>query len=120
MIKINSVKVDQNFYLSEFQCPCCCRVILHSDLLKYLVKLRRLIREPIYINSGYRCITENTKVGGVKGSYHLLGMAADITVKNTSMEDLSIMAKSAGFKGIGLYRTFIHVDVREYESHWEG
>ncbi|GAH88671.1 unnamed protein product, partial [marine sediment metagenome] len=82
--------------------------------------LRLLIREPIYINSGYRCTKENKKVDGVKGSYHTLGMAADITVKQKSMRDLAIMAQSVGFKGIGLYNNFCHVDVRSYHSHWEG
>ena len=34
---------------------------------------------PIYVNSGYRCPALNRKVGGSKTSYHLRGMAADIT-----------------------------------------
>lgn len=120
MVKINSIKIDPNFYLSEFQCPCCNCVILHSDLLKYLVKLRRLIREPIYINSGYRCKAENIRVGGTDKSYHMFGMAADITTKLMSMSDLAEMAESVGFKGIGLYGNFLHLDVREYQEHWEG
>ena len=37
---------------------------------------------PIYINSGYRCPELNKKVGGAKNSYHLRGMAADITAKS--------------------------------------
>ena len=118
MSKINDIRIDKDFILSEFQCPCCNRVILHKDLLDYLVKLRRLIREPIYINSGYRCTKENKRIGGVKGSYHLFGMAADITVKQKSMKDLAHMSESVGFKGIGYYATFVHVDVRTYPSHW--
>jgi len=120
MIKINSIKIDTFFYLSEFQCPCCSRVIIHSDLLKYLVKLRNLIREPLFINSGFRCIDENKKVGGVEKSYHLFGMAADISVKQKNIMDLAEFAHSIGFKGIGVYKTFLHLDVREYQEHWEG
>ncbi|GAI70152.1 unnamed protein product, partial [marine sediment metagenome] len=73
-----------------------------------------------YINSGYRCTEENKRVGGVKGSYHIFGMAADITVKTKSMHDLAILAESVGFKGIGLYGNFLHLDVRSYKEHWEG
>lgn len=120
MVKINSIKVDTNFYLSEFQCPCCNCVIIHSDLLKGLVKLRRKIQEPIFINSGYRCIKENERVGGVKTSYHLFGMAVDITVRSKNLLKLCEFAHIVGFKGIGVYGNFLHLDVREYQSHWEG
>ena len=34
----------------------------------------------IYINSGYRCPELNKAVGGVDGSFHLTGCAADIDV----------------------------------------
>ena len=36
--------------------------------------------EPIIINSGYRSAAVNKAVGGVKGSNHLTGCAADIRV----------------------------------------
>ena len=117
---INDIKIDKYFTLSEFQCPCCKCVMLHPDLLKNLIKLRSLIREPIYINSGYRCKEYNSQVGGVKHSYHMFGMAADISVRHFSISDLSIQAKQVGFRGIGVYKNFLHVDVREYPEHWEG
>jgi len=119
MKHINSIKIDRNFYLSEFECPCCHLVQLHSKLLKLLVKLRNKIAQPIYINSGYRCIKENDKVYGVPRSYHLLGMAADIYVRNMKTSDLFNYCVSVGFTGIGLYKTFIHVDVRPSKSYWE-
>lgn len=37
---------------------------------------------PIFVTSGYRCPLLNKKVGGVANSYHLRGMAADITAKS--------------------------------------
>jgi zinc D-Ala-D-Ala carboxypeptidase len=33
---------------------------------------------PIHVNSGYRCIALNTKIGGAKNSLHIDGLAADI------------------------------------------
>lgn len=40
--------------------------------------LREWYGKPIYVNSGYRCVELNKAVGGVPGSYHVRGMAADI------------------------------------------
>lgn len=44
--------------------------------------LREHWGSPIYVTSGYRCPLLNKKVGGVATSYHLRGMAADITAKS--------------------------------------
>ena len=120
MKKINDIQIAKDFNMQEFECPCCHCVMIHPKLLELLIKLRRLVLEPIYINSGYRCKKENKKVGGVKTSYHRFGFAVDITVKQKSMKDLAIMAESVGFLGIGLYDNFCHVDVRDYKEHWEG
>ena len=44
--------------------------------------IREKWQSPIYITSGYRCAELNKKVGGAENSYHLRGMAADITAKS--------------------------------------
>ena len=44
--------------------------------------IRERWQSPIYITSGYRSSELNRKVGGTKTSYHLRGMAADITAKS--------------------------------------
>jgi uncharacterized protein YcbK (DUF882 family) len=62
-----------------------------------------VINRPIYINSGYRCKEENHKVGGVSGSYHLLGMAVDIHAGDFLLYDLLLYAHEIGFNGIGYY-----------------
>ena len=46
---------------------------------KVLDPLRERWGVPIYVTSGYRCPELNARVGGSKSSYHLRGMAADIT-----------------------------------------
>lgn len=119
MIKINYIKIARHFYLNEFQCNCCSQVILHSDLIKRLVSLRDSINRPVYINSGYRCKEENIKVGGVKNSYHRMGMAVDIRSKDISISDLAIYAEGTGFKGIGIYGEYLHLDIRDKKYIWE-
>ena len=46
---------------------------------RVLDPIRSLYGKPIYVNSGFRCLTLNRVVGGAKNSSHLYGMAADIT-----------------------------------------
>ena len=123
MVIINDIELTEYFSLYEFECPCCRRVMLSPDLLARLDHLRRVIDRPIYINSGYRCKEENHKVGGAPGSYHLLGMAADIHVKDYLLSDLLIYAQEIGFRGIGYYEkeNFLHLDVRPGEKRfWKG
>lgn len=120
---MNLIQVSKNFYLSEFQCPCCSRVMIDEKLLANLQELRDVINEPIIITSGYRCPMYNHKVGGVAGSYHTVGKAVDITVNNITLPELYFMAQELEFKGFGLYeqKGFIHLDIRAGEiTEWKG
>jgi uncharacterized protein YcbK (DUF882 family) len=74
----------------------------------------------LIITSGYRCKRHNAKVGGVKNSRHRFGMAADIKVRGMSTEALFKQAKMSGlFNGIGIYNTFVHVDIRDKVGRWD-
>ena len=55
---------------------------LEQLVCNVLDPIRERWQSPIYINSGYRCPVLNRKVGGVENSYHVRGMAADITAKS--------------------------------------
>lgn len=55
---------------------------LTSLIEKILDPLREEYKNPIIINSGYRCPQLNKLVGGAKTSQHMTGLAADITVGN--------------------------------------
>jgi len=123
MNKINHIKISRFFSLCEFECPCCKRVMLSPELLLKLEHLRGLIKKPIYINSGYRCSEYNQKVGGIKSSYHMLGMAADIHVQDIFLSYLLFFAQRVGFTGIGFYekKNFLHLDVRPGSKRfWKG
>ena len=45
-----------------------------------LQPLRDAMQEPIKIGSGYRCTNLNQAVGGVAGSQHIRGQAADLCI----------------------------------------
>lgn len=47
-------------------------------LAQGLESVRRVLKNPIHINSGYRCKSLNQAVRGSKTSEHMTGLAADI------------------------------------------
>jgi len=110
----NNIKIAKNFNLSEFACPCCNLVMLHPKLLVKLIELRKILEKPVYINSGYRCSSYNRKVGGILSSYHCIGLAADIKVKDINLIELLEICENIDFAGIGFYekKNFLHLDVR--------
>jgi len=112
--EINNIIIAPHFKLSEFACPCCNLVMLHPKLLAKLVELRDVLERPVSITSGYRCFEYNQKVGGVANSYHCIGLAADIKVKDINLIELLGYAEEIDFAGIGFYekKNFLHLDVR--------
>ena len=89
-----------------------------------VLELFEAIREaaggsPIHINSGYRCPVHNKNVGGAKNSQHMRGTALDLTPRHISVKALHRIADRLNAKGgVGLYRTFVHVDTRGRKSRW--
>ncbi|GAG02549.1 unnamed protein product [marine sediment metagenome] len=112
--KINNIIIATHFKLSEFACPCCNLVMLHPKLLAKLVELRNTLEKPVYITSGYRCPKYNHQIGGVLNSYHRIGLATDIKVKDINLITLLEVCENIDFAGIGLYekKNFLHLDVR--------
>lgn len=76
--------------------------------------IREYMNEPIYVNSGYRCPLLNKAVGGVPGSQHVLGQAADITThsraSNLIME--RYIEENLTFDQMIVYKDFIHISYK--------
>lgn len=76
--------------------------------------IREYMDKPIYVNSGYRCPLLNKAVGGVAGSQHVLGQAADITTR--SRENNLIMERyieeNIVFDQMIIYKNFIHISYK--------
>lgn len=86
-------------------------LLIHWGALSTLQDLRRLIGSPIVVNSAYRSIHWNSRVGGAANSYHLSGQAFDIRTAALDLSQLAAQARRAGFTGIGIYDNFVHVDI---------
>lgn len=111
-----------NFKVYEFACKDGSDAILiSSDLLRILQNIRDHFGKAVSITSAYRSEAYNSKVGGAKASYHVKGMAADITVTGVSNRDVAIYAATVT-NGVGLYDYtggFVHVDVRPKKYLWQ-
>ncbi|MDD2773506.1 MAG: DUF882 domain-containing protein [Elusimicrobiales bacterium] len=73
----------------------------------------------IILNSGYRSLSSNNKVGGASRSLHMKGWAADIVVKGVSPSQVRGYALSLHAGGVGSYPSFTHVDVGNVRQ-WGG
>ena len=79
-------------------------------------KLLRLLDQTgtaVVINSGYRSAGKNASVGGAKKSIHMTGGAIDVRISGDydTRASFVVAASRAGFTGIGVYSTFIHLDI---------
>lgn len=59
-----------------------------------LQNIRDAVGKPLYINSAFRSDAVNRAVGGVRNSFHLLGCAADVSIRNLSTKELVIFEKA--------------------------
>lgn len=115
--------LSENFSLKEFNVAGAANPIVSPILVNALQSLRNMAGLPIRVLSGYRTIEHNKSVGGVDGSYHTKGMAADITIGDLDIFEMYLLADQVHEftnGGIGLYPDFrnIHVDVRGHWSRW--
>lgn len=117
----DNVQLSKHFHLREFECKCgkCVDQYVHMELVRLLEYLRVFFGKPITITSAYRCTKHNKKIGGVPASRHIFGFAADIKVLGITPSEVTKEAVKL-FGGVGTYRTFTHVDVREKSTHWKG
>lgn len=77
-----------------------------------LTLIRSLLNVPIIINSGYRSLELNKKIGGVENSHHTLAYAIDFYPKMDLKKAYDLIAESdIPFDQLILYpkRNFIHV-----------
>ena len=132
------------FKADEFKCNCgkCGLNTVHPELIKILDKARDHLGTPLRINSGVRCGPQhsdyNGQIGGAKHSMHLpqgddlIGFGVDITYSQSSrrsplnMVRLWMTLEDVGRPiklGLGLYPTWVHVDVRgllgRSEARWQ-
>lgn len=92
---------------------------ISPDLFLLLDGVRNIVgarKQPYMLFSGYRSPTYNSLLAEhdshvARNSYHIRGMAADISLEDISMSRIEKAAKSLGVGGVGGYNDFVHLDV---------
>lgn len=99
------------FKPEEFACKCCGEMNINLDLVKILDEIREELKFPFIILSGYRCPKHNQEIGSSDDSAHPKGNATDIKIMASMKRYLFLRLAIKKFKRIGIYKTFIHVDI---------
>ena len=124
------MELTKNFTREEFDCKDGTivpdRYIANAkEVAKNLEVLREYINEPVMITgSGYRTKSHNKKVGGAENSQHLTASGADINARNYTPRQLAnvieLLIRDGKMKqgGIGVYKGFVHYDIRGVKARW--
>jgi hypothetical protein len=103
-----------NLKASELHCKCsnedCAFTLVGESTIASFQNLRSTFGLGIRINSAYRCQRHNASVGGKPNSFHLRGMALDLTPADYSEKELDRLQLLAQkyYKVVIRYPTFIH------------
>jgi uncharacterized protein YcbK (DUF882 family) len=130
-------RLSKHFVVEEFDCRDGTHVMRRdydglSLLCRVYLEPLRAKFGPVKINSGYRTLRYNAKIGGASKSYHVYSVhdgndqAVDITCARGTPAQWHSAAnwlrknKMGGRGGLGLYSNFVHIDMRDYKSDWRG
>jgi uncharacterized protein YcbK (DUF882 family) len=97
-------------------------LILSEEAMDALEEARIVLNEPFRILSAYRDPLHNARVGGAPLSRHKAGDAFDISLEGHRKDELREACQAAGFRGFGLYKVFLHIDMGPKRSwgSWTG
>lgn len=128
-VKVYDMNTEANRQLSphlqvhEFACTDgSSPVFLSQTLVDILENIRVHFGQPLHINSGYRTVSYNNSVkNSSKKSQHMNGLAADVWVEGHTPVEVYAYAETllGNHGGLGIYNTFVHIDVRADKSRFD-
>lgn len=102
------------FKTEDFDCQETGQNNMKEEFIHALDELREACGFPFIVTSGYRSPEHSIEKRKAKPGTHAQGIAADIRVNGGNQRYKIIeMAHKQGFGGIGVAKTFVHVDIRE-------
>jgi uncharacterized protein YcbK (DUF882 family) len=107
------------FTLDEFNCSHTGENKMVPEFLELLDSLRQECGFPFIITSGYRSPSHPIEATKVSPGTHSQGIAADIKI-TSSQQRFKVLEKAFefGFRGIGIAKDFIHLDIRNTPVVW--
>lgn len=102
------------FKVSDFDCQETGENRMSEEFLYRLDKLRHICGFPFIVTSGYRSPNHSIEAAKAAPGTHAQGIAADIAIPSGDKRYILIReAMAMGFTGIGVAKTFIHLDIRK-------
>lgn len=102
------------FSHSEFDCKETGENKMQPEFLQRIDLLRKACGFPFVITSGYRSPTHSKEAHKPTPGTHAKGIASDIAVRNGAQRAKIVeCAIALGFNGIGVAKSFVHVDTRK-------
>jgi uncharacterized protein YcbK (DUF882 family) len=104
------------FDTKEFDCQETGENNMLPEFIHSLDELREKCGFPFTITSGYRSVRHSIEAAKQAPGTHAQGIAADIAISTGSQRRAIVKhALELGFGGIGIAKTFVHVDIRTQE-----
>jgi zinc D-Ala-D-Ala carboxypeptidase len=102
------------FKYSDFDCQGTGENEMSVEFIHRLDELREACGFPFYITSGFRSPNHSIEKRKQNPGTHAQGIAADIAVSGGAQRRAVVeKALEMGFKGVGVAKGFVHVDIRE-------
>ena len=99
-----------NFGPEEFRCRCGCgRSDMNPEFMDKLQDLRNQVG-PLKVTSGFRCPNHPVERKKKRPGAHSAGTAADVQPIKSDRYSLLKLAFEKDFEGIGVAKSFIHLD----------
>lgn len=108
-------KIPDYFPSVEFErcTPKCFKCQMIDSFLIKLNSARHMAGVPFILNSAYRTSSWDKNHGRSGNGYHTKGRAVDVRCMDSETRAKIVTAAiCCGLNGIGIYRTFIHLDDR--------
>lgn len=101
------------FKTEDFDCQETGENEMDPEFIRKVDELRSAVGRPLYVTSGYRSPNHSIEAKKSQPGTHAHGIACDIKVSGgAERRELVKHAFYLGFTGIGVAKTFVHVDTR--------
>jgi len=108
----------ENFSKGEFDCKETGENQMQPRFMAKLQRLRIKYGKPMKITSGYRSENHSIERRKLAPGTHAQGIACDIYATGPDKYRLVKMAIEMGFNGIGVGKSFIHIDTADRKAIW--
>jgi len=104
------------FSKKEFDCQETGENAMRQEFMDKLCALRKAYGKSMVITSGYRSTKHSIESKKSEPGSHSSGLACDVKVVGADAYNLMKCAIDIGFTGIGVHRSFIHLDIMPSRS----